>query len=125
MRTLLILLLLCWVSSADGLICYVCSSTTTNSKCNLNTDTCQAPLDTCMSTVVTAGNVMAIVKQCTSGNICSAAASTASVTGSGATAITCCSSDLCNYSGATPARLHTLLLALPLCAIFALRYIST
>ncbi|XP_048848976.1 lymphocyte antigen 6B-like isoform X2 [Brienomyrus brachyistius] len=124
MKTLLILLLLCWLSSADGLNCYVCSSTTTNSQCNQNTASCQAPLDTCMNTVVTAGNVMAIVKQCSSANICSAAASVSSATNSGTTTITCCNSDLCNYSGATTASLHSLLLALPLCAIYALRYIS-
>lgn len=39
-----------------SLQCYVCSSSATNEECNNNTQECQAPLDTCMTTVDTLGN---------------------------------------------------------------------
>ncbi|XP_048849079.1 CD59A glycoprotein-like isoform X2 [Brienomyrus brachyistius] len=127
MKTLLILLLLCWFSSADGLKCYSCI-TTDNAACNRNTAPCEAPHDTCMSTVERTGSHKTILKKCTTSDFCSTAASANSmfqmVTSNELLKVTCCKTDLCNYSGATTASLHSLLLALPLCAISALCYVS-
>nr|XP_023667840.1 prostate stem cell antigen-like isoform X2 [Paramormyrops kingsleyae] len=130
MRTLLILLLLCWVSSADGLKCYSCMATD-NNVCNKNPVTCQAHHDTCMSTMEGTGNPKNILKLCTTSAVCATAASAASaasmiqaVTNLEPPIVTCCKTDLCNFSGATTARLHTLLLVLPLCVISALCYVS-
>ncbi|XP_036395774.1 prostate stem cell antigen-like [Megalops cyprinoides] len=119
MRGLSFLLLFCLaISAVAALKCYVCSSTTTNEDCNQNTQTCQAPLDTCMTTVDISGNIKAIVKQCASAATCSGAASSASVDSNGnGNTVMCCNTQLCNVSGASTVRLHTLLLALPVCVL--------
>nr|XP_015212892.1 PREDICTED: prostate stem cell antigen-like [Lepisosteus oculatus] len=109
------------VTSVVALDCYVCPSTSTNEDCNKNTQSCQAPLDTCMTTVVTSGNIKAIVKACMSKTTCSAAASGSSVDSSGnRNQVTCCQTNLCNANGSTTARLSSLLLALPLSSLFLL-----
>ncbi|KAI1885712.1 hypothetical protein AGOR_G00206640 [Albula goreensis] len=122
--SLLLLSLSIATVSVDALECYVCSSTTTNEMCNENTKSCQAPLDTCMTTVDTVGDIKAIVKQCASAATCNGAAASASVDSNGdGNKVTCCSTKLCNVSGASTNRLHTFLLALPLFALCFLRLI--
>uniref|UniRef100_A0A3B3Q5L1 Snake toxin/toxin-like domain-containing protein n=1 Tax=Paramormyrops kingsleyae TaxID=1676925 RepID=A0A3B3Q5L1_9TELE len=98
----------------DGLKCYTCKDTD-NATCNKNPVTCQASHDTCMSAVETS----------TAASAASAASMIQAVTNLEPPIVTCCSTDLCNFSGATTARLHTLLLVLPLCVISALCYVST
>ncbi|XP_076137252.1 prostate stem cell antigen-like [Alosa pseudoharengus] len=110
----LLVLFLC-VHSVDTLKCYVCSATNSNEQCNQNSQDCNPPLDTCMSTIDTMNGVKAIVKQCASRATCSGAAASASVDNAGnGNKVNCCSSRLCNYSGAANIRPHTWLLALPL-----------
>lgn len=53
------------------LTCYVCSSSLTNNECNVNTQDCQAPLDTCMTLVDTLGNTDYSIR-CTDINVSSA-----------------------------------------------------
>ncbi|XP_029518867.1 ly6/PLAUR domain-containing protein 2-like [Oncorhynchus nerka] len=107
--TVLLLLSFCGPFS-DALKCYVCSSTTTNDACNQSSQTCQAPLDTCMTTVDTFGKIKAIGKYCASARTCQGAASGASVDANGnGNQVTCCSSNLCNINGATGVGLSTLL----------------
>ncbi|KAG9345019.1 hypothetical protein JZ751_009559 [Albula glossodonta] len=114
--SLLLLSLSIATVSVDALECYVCSSTTTNEVCNENTKSCQAPLDTC--------DIKAIVKQCASAATCNGAAASASVDSNGdGNKVTCCSTKLCNVSGASTNRLHIFLLALPLFALCFLRLI--
>ncbi|XP_052000199.1 lymphocyte antigen 6E-like [Xyrauchen texanus] len=113
LSTLLCLLLT--VHSVNALMCYVCGSVTSNDECNKNSQECQAPFDTCMTTVVTLGSVKGIAKYCSISKICAAGASTASLDSNGNGAqVSCCSGRLCNYSGAATVKLHTWLLALPL-----------
>ncbi|RXN05908.1 cleft lip and palate transmembrane 1 [Labeo rohita] len=102
----------------NALKCYVCGSATSNQECNKNLQDCPAPLDTCMTTVGTAGGFTAIVKTCSNSKICAAAAASASVDSNGnGLQVTCCSSYLCNYSGAASVTLHRWLLVLPLLLI--------
>ncbi|XP_051577332.1 prostate stem cell antigen-like [Myxocyprinus asiaticus] len=116
LSTLLCLLLT--VHSVNTLTCYVCGSVTSNDECNKSSMDCQAPFDTCMTTVATLGSVKAIVKHCSSSKICTAGASSASVDSNGnGVQVTCCSGRLCNYSGAATVKLHIWLLALPLLII--------
>ncbi|KAL4629848.1 prostate stem cell antigen-like [Arapaima gigas] len=125
---LLRFLLLCTIiSSAQGLTCYVCSSTTSNSDCNKNTAPCVTPLDTCMTTVDTQGGSKAIVKLCASAATCAGAVSAAHLDASGnGNTVSCCSSQLCNVNGAGAARLHAVLLAVsPLGLLTVLRYTGT
>ncbi|XP_061572444.1 prostate stem cell antigen-like [Cololabis saira] len=100
------------VSPALPLKCYVCSSSATNEECNLTTQECQQPLDTCMTTVDTLGVMKAIVKQCASMATCSGAASSASVDQEGnGNSINCCHGyNLCNFSAAESTHTPTLLL---------------
>nr|XP_023667841.1 prostate stem cell antigen-like isoform X1 [Paramormyrops kingsleyae] len=131
MRTLLILLLLCWVSSAaDGLKCYSCADTN-NTICNQKTEPCHLFGGTCMTIVPKTGYPKIILKTCTTYDECEKVSFRASIafitqlfTEDKPAMVTCCSTDLCNFSGATTARLHTLLLVLPLCVISALCYVS-
>lgn len=44
------------VAAVLSLDCYVCGSSATNDECNNNNQTCQAPLDTCMTTIDILGN---------------------------------------------------------------------
>lgn len=136
----IIWLVICAVTS---LKCYVCSSSATNALCNQNNQQCQAPLDTCMTVVDTlgnfhssdlvqtaiiiiiisdtmrvcvcaSGNMMAIVKQCSSRATCTGAASTASVDSNGnGNKVSCCSGyDYCNKSGAGSVHTYPTLLLL-------------
>ncbi|XP_036441127.1 prostate stem cell antigen-like [Colossoma macropomum] len=109
------------VHSVNTLKCYVCSSTVSNEHCNHNSEDCQAPLDTCMTTVSISGDKKAIVKQCSVSRLCTIAASSVSpdVKGDG-TAVTCCSSRLCNYSAASTIQLCAWLLTLPVCLLIIL-----
>ncbi|KAJ0066079.1 hypothetical protein NL108_001306 [Boleophthalmus pectinirostris] len=94
--------------------CYVCSSTTSNSACNQNTQECQTIHDTCMTTVDILGSAKAIVKQCASKATCNGAASSASTDSNGnGNIVTCCSAyNLCNYSGAESIHVQITLLSL-------------
>ncbi|XP_056141952.1 urinary protein 2-like [Lampris incognitus] len=117
MRTLLSLLF--FLPTVLSLRCYVCSSSPTNEECNQNNQTCQAPLDTCMTIVDSFGNQKAIVKQCASKATCNGAAATASVdaNGNGNTVNCCSSSNFCNFSGAGTLHLHAVLPALSVCVL--------
>lgn len=67
---------------------------------------------------VFSGGFTAIVKTCSNSKICAAAAASASVDSNGnGLQVTCCSSYLCNYSGAASVTLHRWLLVLPLLLI--------
>jgi len=44
--------------AVSALKCYMCGSVTSNQDCNKNSQDCQAPLDTCMTTVGTKGEHM-------------------------------------------------------------------
>lgn len=113
-----LLFLLLTVHSVNALKCYVCGSVTSNEECNKNSQDCQAPLDTCMTTVGTLGSFTAIVKTCSNSKICTSAAATASVDSDGnGVQVMCCNSHLCNYSGAASVTLHRWLLVLPLLLI--------
>ncbi|XP_026084740.1 prostate stem cell antigen-like [Carassius auratus] len=113
-----LLFLLLTVHSVNALKCYVCASSTSNEECNKNVQDCQAPLDTCMTTVATLGGFTAISKTCSYSKICTGAASTASVDNNGnGVQVTCCNSNQCNYSGAASVTLHRWLLVLPLLLI--------
>lgn len=116
MKTLFTLLvILLTLHSVNTLQCYVCSSSTSNDDCNKNSQECQAPFDTCMTTVAKLGTVKGIVKSCTNSKICTGAASVAAVDNSGnGVSVSCCNSRLCNYSGATSIKLHRLLMLLPM-----------
>ncbi|KAK2844335.1 hypothetical protein Q5P01_010994 [Channa striata] len=115
MKMLLSLVLLMLLfSPVLSLKCYVCSSSATNDECNQNSQWCQAPLDTCMTTVDTLGDMKAIVKQCASRTTCYGAASSASVdaNGNGNSVICCSTYNLCNYNGAESICIRTELMLL-------------
>ncbi|XP_042627977.1 ly6/PLAUR domain-containing protein 2-like isoform X2 [Cyprinus carpio] len=113
-----LLFLLLTVHSVNALKCYVCGSATTNQECNKSEQDCQAPLDTCMTTVGTLGGFTAISKTCSNSKLCTSAAAIASVDNNGnGVQVTCCNSYLCNYSGAASVTLHRWLLVLPLLLI--------
>ncbi|XP_017265506.1 urinary protein 2 [Kryptolebias marmoratus] len=101
-------------SPATSLQCYVCSSSATNAECNQGSQECQSPHDTCMTIVDTLGDMMAIVKQCSSKATCNGASSTASVDSNGnGNTVRCCSGyNYCNYSGAGSVHTHPTLLLL-------------
>ncbi|KAI4871283.1 hypothetical protein NFI96_019813 [Prochilodus magdalenae] len=104
--------------SVSSLKCYICSSTASNEYCNSNSEDCQAPLDTCMTTVSISGESKAIVKQCTKSTVCTTAANSISLDENGeGTAVTCCSSRLCNFSAAATIQLCMWLLTLPVCLL--------
>ncbi|XP_040901051.1 prostate stem cell antigen-like [Toxotes jaculatrix] len=111
-------------SPVVALDCYVCSASTTNEECNKNTQECQAPLDTCMTTVDTLGAMKAIVKQCASRATCLGAASTAQVDSQGnGNSVTCCNSfNLCNFSGAESIHVHATLLLLAIGVLLLLSH---
>ncbi|KAG1940095.1 ly6/PLAUR domain-containing protein 2-like [Pimephales promelas] len=113
-----LLFLLLTVHSVSALKCYMCGSVTSNQDCNKNSQDCQAPLDTCMTTVGTKGSLTAIVKSCSYSKICASAAASASVDSNGdGVQVTCCNGNLCNYSGAASVSLHRWLMVLPLLLI--------
>ncbi|XP_016300150.1 ly6/PLAUR domain-containing protein 2-like [Sinocyclocheilus anshuiensis] len=121
-----LLFLLLTVYSVNALKCYVCGSATSNQECNKNLQDCQAPLDTCMTTVGTQGGFTAIAKTCSYSKICTSAAAIASVDSNGnGVQVTCCNSYLCNYSGAASVTLHRWLLVLPLLLITLLFRLHT
>uniref|UniRef100_A0A8C2Q7P2 UPAR/Ly6 domain-containing protein n=1 Tax=Cyprinus carpio TaxID=7962 RepID=A0A8C2Q7P2_CYPCA len=47
--------------AVNALKCYVCGSATTNQECNKSEQDCQAPLDTCMTTVGTLGEQISLI----------------------------------------------------------------
>ncbi|XP_061772125.1 prostate stem cell antigen-like [Nerophis ophidion] len=118
---LLGLVFLCFVSPVLSLSCYVCTFSLTNDECNVNTQECQAPLDTCMTVIDTLGQTKAIVKQCASKATCNGAASTAFVDENGnGNAVNCCNThNLCNFSGSESvhARRLAFVLLVPACAL--------
>uniref|UniRef100_A0A8C1L2B7 Snake toxin/toxin-like domain-containing protein n=1 Tax=Cyprinus carpio TaxID=7962 RepID=A0A8C1L2B7_CYPCA len=71
------------ISTVNALKCYVCGSATTNQECNKSEQDCQAPLDTCMTTVGTLGGFTAISKTCSNSKLCTSAAAIASVDNNG------------------------------------------
>ncbi|CAJ1061746.1 prostate stem cell antigen-like [Xyrichtys novacula] len=110
------------ISPVLSLDCYVCSSSATNDECNQNTQECQAPLDTCMTTIDILGATTAIVKQCASLATCTGASSSATVDSNGnGNIVNCCNSfNLCNFSGAESIHIHSVLLLLTAGVLFLL-----
>ncbi|XP_044151286.1 lymphocyte antigen 6E-like [Bufo gargarizans] len=86
-------------AEAYSLQCYTCEVQSSNSKC-LTATTCPSNATSCLTTVASgsAGGVSAtaIIKECA----VSCTPLTTTIAGVTATA-TCCSTDLCNYSGST------------------------
>ncbi|KAI7806387.1 prostate stem cell antigen-like [Triplophysa rosa] len=110
-----LLLILLTIHSVNTLKCYICSSKTTNDECNLNSEECQAPFDACMTTVAKLGAVKGIVKTCSNSKVCTGAASVASMDNNGnGVQISCCTSRLCNTSGAASIKAQRWLMLLPL-----------
>ncbi|XP_034729343.1 CD59 glycoprotein-like [Etheostoma cragini] len=113
------------ISPVLSLDCYVCRSSPTNDVCNSNNNqTCQPPLDTCMTTVSILGSEKAIVKSCSSKNICNGAAASTSVDVNGnGNIVNCCNNfNLCNFSGAESVHIHTALLLLTVGVLFLLSH---
>ncbi|XP_056618747.1 prostate stem cell antigen-like [Triplophysa dalaica] len=110
-----LLLILLTIHSVNTLKCYICGSKTTNDECNMNSEDCQAPFDACMTTVAKLGAVKGIVKTCSNSKVCTGAASVASMDNNGnGVQISCCTSRLCNYSGAASIKAQRWLMLLPL-----------
>ncbi|XP_029360531.1 prostate stem cell antigen-like [Echeneis naucrates] len=113
MKMLLSLVLLSLLFSPVTLLeCYVCSASASNEECNTNTQECEVPLDTCMTTVDIIGSTKAIVKQCASRATCQGAAGSASIDENGnGNSVNCCNAfNLCNFSGTESVHIHITLL---------------
>uniref|UniRef100_A0A146Y6R3 Prostate stem cell antigen n=1 Tax=Fundulus heteroclitus TaxID=8078 RepID=A0A146Y6R3_FUNHE len=109
-------------SPVTSLQCYVCSSSTTNEECNQSSQSCQQPLDTCMTIVDTLGHMKAIVKQCASSATCKGAASTASINADGnGNTVNCCNYDMCNLSAADSVEAQAALLLLSTACVLLLQ----
>ncbi|KAG8441568.1 hypothetical protein GDO86_010666, partial [Hymenochirus boettgeri] len=98
--------------TAFSLVCYTCDAQTSNDACKTQT-ICSGVNQQCMTTVATAGvgslSYTSITKVCSP--LCKATSFGTSV-GSGSTS--CCSTDLCNVSGATGVKYSFTALALSL-----------
>uniref|UniRef100_A0A3Q3QFN8 Snake toxin/toxin-like domain-containing protein n=1 Tax=Monopterus albus TaxID=43700 RepID=A0A3Q3QFN8_MONAL len=107
-----------------SLDCYVCNFAATNDECNQNTQTCQSPLDTCMTIVDISGTAKAIAKLCASKATCQGAASTSSVDANGnGNSVNCCGGyNMCNYSGAESIHVHISLLLLTVSVLLLLSH---
>ncbi|XP_044150706.1 lymphocyte antigen 6E-like [Bufo gargarizans] len=96
--SLLLVIALC-AATVYSLRCYTCESQSSNSNCLTETN-CTSSATSCLTTVASgsAGGVSAtsIIKRCAD----SCTPLTTTIAGVTATA-TCCSTDLCNYSGST------------------------
>ncbi|XP_044151285.1 lymphocyte antigen 6E-like [Bufo gargarizans] len=96
--SLLLVIALC-AATVYSLRCYTCELESSNFNC-LTETTCPSNATSCLTTVASAsaGGVSAtsIIKRCAD----SCTPLTATIAGVTATA-TCCSTDLCNYSGST------------------------
>ncbi|XP_068091116.1 lymphocyte antigen 6E-like [Hyperolius riggenbachi] len=109
--SILLLTALC-IGSALSLKCYTCSSQSSNSNC-MTATTCSSTDTTCMTSVVAGGlgslSGATITKSCT--NVCTATGVNLVVFTSG---VTCCSTDLCNVSGASSVKSTYTILAVAL-----------
>ncbi|KAG9465620.1 hypothetical protein GDO78_017984 [Eleutherodactylus coqui] len=97
--SLLLVIALC-AATAHSLKCYTCTQQPTNANCLTETD-CKSDETYCQTMVVTAParGKTAIIKMCTS--------SCAPYSGSnnlGSGSVSCCTTDLCNYSGGASIR---------------------
>ncbi|XP_072269360.1 ly6/PLAUR domain-containing protein 2-like [Pyxicephalus adspersus] len=95
--SILLLAALC-MGTAYSLECYTCANIASSSNCNTKTN-CTSGWNYCRTDVTSASvgiSVTTITKTCA----LSCTASTASVPGVGSVSTSCCSTDLCNSSGA-------------------------
>ncbi|KAM5158031.1 lymphocyte antigen 6E-like [Mantella aurantiaca] len=109
--TFVVLVTLC-VGSAFSLQCYTCSSQSSNTNCMTPTD-CSASDTTCMTSVVAGGlgslSGASITKSCTS--VCTATGFNAVIV---STSVSCCTTNLCNVSGASSIKSTYTILAVAL-----------
>ncbi|XP_072010710.1 lymphocyte antigen 6E-like [Engystomops pustulosus] len=114
---LLITAALC-MGSVYSLKCYTCTSQSSNTNCMTPT-TCSASDTTCMTSVVAGGlgslSGASITKSCTA--VCTETGFNAVVV---STSVSCCSTDLCNTSGASSIGSTTSVLAAALGAVTVL-----
>ncbi|XP_029448012.1 lymphocyte antigen 6E-like isoform X2 [Rhinatrema bivittatum] len=110
MRTVLLALLaaaLC-LHAAHSLKCYTCVTVEKNSECTTQTECPPISNKQCMTFVASASGKTSITKQCAP--TCSPGkGDIGGVKGE----ISCCSTDLCNESGATSVKLSNLALLVP------------
>ncbi|XP_056374651.1 ly6/PLAUR domain-containing protein 2-like [Hyla sarda] len=78
--------------SVYSLKCYTCDAQFTNANC-LTATNCSSNATSCLTSVASGGGYTAIVKTCEA----SCTPLTTTIAGISAT-VTCCSTDLCNYS---------------------------
>ncbi|XP_069477848.1 lymphocyte antigen 6E-like [Ambystoma mexicanum] len=103
--SVLVAAVLC-VEQACSLTCYTCTSQSSNSQC-MTSSNCTSPENVyCETDVFNYLVGLSITKKCSA----SCAASSVTIAGVGITT-TCCSTDLCNVSGATSVRISYLALA--------------
>ncbi|XP_075067304.1 lymphocyte antigen 6E-like [Mixophyes fleayi] len=116
--TSIILVIALCIAAAYSLSCYTCTSQGSNSACMTATN-CTATDTTCMTSVVSAGigslSASTITKTCTS--VCSATALNVLVM---STSVSCCTTDLCNTSGANSVKSTYTVLAVALGFILTL-----
>ncbi|XP_077346654.1 lymphocyte antigen 6E-like [Lithobates pipiens] len=110
-KGLLVFIALC-VGSALSLQCYTCTSQSSNTNCMTPT-TCAATDTNCMTSVVAGGlgslSGASITKTCTSA--CTATGFNAVVV---STSVSCCTTNLCNTSGASSIKFTYTILAVAL-----------
>ncbi|XP_075437591.1 lymphocyte antigen 6E-like [Ascaphus truei] len=116
-QAILLVTALC-IGTGYSLSCYTCTSQSSNANCMTATN-CTASDTSCMTSVVGAGvagvSFSSITKTCTSS--CTPSNFGFSVA---STSVTCCSTDLCNISGATSVKTSYAALALSMGLILAL-----
>ncbi|KAE8599821.1 hypothetical protein XENTR_v10017340 [Xenopus tropicalis] len=111
LRVVLVLTALC-IGTAVSLTCYTCSGQSTNTNCMTATN-CTASQTYCKTSVIAGGigslSAATITKSCES--ICTSVSLSAIVV---STSVSCCSTDLCNTSGAAGIKPSSIGLALSL-----------
>ncbi|XP_075067305.1 lymphocyte antigen 6E-like [Mixophyes fleayi] len=110
--TSIILVMALCIAAAYSLSCYTCTSQGSNSACMTATN-CTATDTTCMTSVFAGGigslSGASITKTCTS--VCTATGFSAVVV---STSVSCCTTDLCNTSGASSVKSTYTILAVAL-----------
>nr|DBA23897.1 TPA: hypothetical protein GDO54_011612 [Pyxicephalus adspersus] len=112
--SVLVLLALC-VASAHALKCYTCDNEDNENKCK-KTATCPADQTFCRAVVIEIGNFSYITKDCAS--MCKNSLIDGDAEASGLTF--CCTTDLCNVSGAPSMQAMYTILAVALFFLGAL-----
>ncbi|OCT77268.1 hypothetical protein XELAEV_18032467mg [Xenopus laevis] len=95
---LFLLVIALLIGTACSLRCFSCTALSRNEDCR-NTETCSSSTDYCMTTVASAG--IGSLKYTSITKTCSPACKESSFgTSVGSGSVSCCSSELCNTSGA-------------------------